>query len=112
MNKTNRKIDEDGIFINLKCPKCGRKNCVQGLTRMDATTTWNKPKHLFRCTYSDCHYQWEDEEGNRIEELKDYCNKIIEECYEEGLESISNLAAIIKLHKAQKTLEVKDEKAK
>lgn len=104
----DRKMDEDDIYINLKCPKCGGKHCVQGLTRIDLTTTWKKPKHLFRCCV--CDYRWEDEEGNRIEELKDYCNRIIDECYEEGLESISNLAAIIKLHKTQKTLEVENEK--
>lgn len=106
MNKLkHRKMNKEGIYLNITCPKCHKKNCVQGLTHYDSTTNLNKPKYLFRCCV--CDYCWDDEEGNRIEDLKEYCNKIIDECSEEGLESMSNLVAIIKLYKTQK--EVKED---
>lgn len=101
---TNRKMNEDGIYPDITCPECHKKDCVQGLISYDLTTKWNKPKNLFRCC--ECDYRWDDEEGNRIEDLKEYCIKIIDECSEEGLESMSNLANIIKLYRTQKEVNV------
>lgn len=102
--KKNRKMNKDGIYPNITCPKCHKKNCMQGLTHYNLTINRNKPKYLFRCC--ECDYRWDDEEGDRLEDLKEYCNKIIDECSKEGLESMSNLATIIKLHRAQKEVNI------
>jgi hypothetical protein len=73
----NRELDEDDLYKNITCPKCNRSG-VQGLYRLTAKSSILK--HLFYCTYSDCHYEWDDEEMNLIEELKHECIEMLNNC--------------------------------
>ena len=89
---------KNDIYTDLKCPKCGRKNCVQGSIRIDGKHTPSKITYLLRCTYNDCRHEWEDEEHNEIEEFRNKCIKIIDECSKEGLSSIKELHSIMDIH--------------